>query len=57
MDENKEGLEIVGVKKAGILVMPERWYRSLGSCSQQLKNELCEHTGSKQAKFLLKESR
>ena len=38
------------------LLMPERWYRNPGSCSRSLKNELHEHTGSKQAKFLLMSS-
>jgi len=37
--------------------MPEGWYRNPGSCSRRSKNELREHTGSKQAKFLLKGSR
>ena len=36
---------------------PKRWYRNLGSCSRQSKNELLKHTGSKQAKSLLKKSR
>ena len=40
-----------------VIMMPERWYQNPGSCSRQSKNELCEHTGSKQAKSLLQESR
>ena len=38
-------------------VILERWYQNLGSCSWRLKNELREHTGSKQAKSLLKKSK
>ena len=39
-----------------VTMIPERWYRNPGSYSWQSKNELCEHTGSKQAsKVFIKE--
>ena len=42
-------------------LIPERWYWpgywNPGSCSWQSKNELRKHTGRKQAKSLLKESK
>lgn len=48
-----------GISNAGEIeeVMLERWHQNPGSCSRWSKNELHEHAGSKQEKFLLKESR
>ena len=45
------------LRRAPKKMIPERWYWNLSSCLRQSKNELREHTGSKQAKSLLKESR
>ena len=41
----------------GKYLMPERCYRNLGSCSRSQGMNSCEHTGSKQAKSLLQESK
>ena len=40
-----------------VVLMLQRWSQNPGSCSRRSKNELREHTGRKQAKFLLKKSR